>query len=398
MRPLLSVAAALLVLTAALSGCFGSDDAMPPSDAAAAAAARDAAMAEGNLTNVSVDDGTGAMDVDVGHAPHIHDYWTGRERVTLMDQDVQVDAQRAIPFTFFNTFSGTPAVGGTVVELPDGAIVYEGTGAMEFTVTWSDATITGMGLRYRDASSTTFSEPQPLVNGEALVTEVTPVMTDMPHGQTSRWAFILAPTEAGQSMVGAFHVKVDIVKMRDIALFPGHPELFNGASTLTLFSGAGESSQSNFATQAVTFATGGSFEQPGVRSEKVVPMETLTMTANLTITDVTGGNGEVSEVWMLFRPADSRGFYRGNLLEADAAAGIYKFAWPVEMHHADSPYATDSQWLFDVRVGTETVPGTPICETRCADVTVTYELEVVAYDARLPEAGDDPTERNDRDD
>lgn len=355
-------------------------------------------MDEGNLTNVSVDDGTMPMDVDVGHQPHVHDYWTGKERVTLLDADVDVDAQDAFRFTFFDIFMGTPGVGGTFVELPDGAIVYEGTGKLEFTVSWTDATVTGAALRHRAANSRDFSEPQALTNGEALVIDVTPEMTDMPHVQTSRWGFLLHPAQAGQSIVGKIHVKIDIVRLGDIMLFPGHPELFNGADTLTLFSGQGESSQSNFITGATAFATGGGFEDGGLPSQRIVPMETLTMTANLTITDVTSSQGEATDLFFLYKPADTGRYYRANLVSGDMATGVFQFAWPVEMPQSDSPYAAPdaSQWRFDVRVATKAPVGDDAC-SRCADVKVTYDLEVVAYKTRLDIAGEDPAAQNEND-
>lgn len=389
MRSRAAPLAGLLLLVAALSGCFGTESGGPlvvpeTNDSAAAASA----------ANVTVDDGTTPMDADTGHAPHLHDYWTGRERVTLMDQEVTVDAQQAIPFTFFNAFMGTPGIGGTFVELPEGSIVFEGTGQLEFTVTWTDATVTGMALRYSSAASNDFSEPEPLASGTPLVIDVTPEMTDMPHEKTSRWGFLLTPGAAGQSMVGTFHVTVDIIRMRDIGLFPGHPELFGEANTLVLYSGPGESSQSNFATQTATFLTGGSFAEDGVASAKVVPMETLTMTANLTITDMSTSTGEVTEVWFMYRPADSWRYFRANLLEGDVASGVFRFAWPVEMEQTDSPYADTSQWRFDVRVGTQTTGIGPACD-RCADVRVTYEVEIVAYDSRLADAGEDPAARGD---
>lgn len=375
---------ATLLITVAFAGCMGEDG-----DAATAGMATNETMEGGNLTNVSIDDGTKPMDVDVGHAPHIHDYWSGRDRVTLFDEDVTVEPFEALPFTFFNLFQQRPALGGTFFELPEGAIVYEGTGQLEFTATWSEATVTGMELQYQSAASGDFSEPTPLANDEAFVVDVTPQMTDMPHATTSRWVFLLRPA-AGQSMVGAFHVKIDVLRMRDITLFPGHPQLFAGANTMTLFEGVGESSQSNFATQIAGFATGGGFEDDGIVAEKVVPMEAMTMTANLTITDVSTSTGEATEVWVYFKPADSRRYYRGNLVAGDFASGTLQFAWPVEMHMTDSPYATESQWRFDVRVGTQTTGVGPACD-RCADVKVTYELAIVAYDSRLPDAGEDPT-------
>ena len=40
------------------------------------------------------------------------------------------------------------AAGGMLFDLPDGQIVYEGAGAIEFTATWSDPRVTSIGFIY----------------------------------------------------------------------------------------------------------------------------------------------------------------------------------------------------------------------------------------------------------
>jgi hypothetical protein len=252
-----------------------------------------------------------------------------------------------------------------------------------------------MTLRYASAASTTYSEPVPLTSDTALPITVTPEMSDMPHEKTSRWSFLVLPASAGQAIVGTFHVTVDIVKMRDIENFPGHPQLFNGANTLTLFDGVGTSSQGSFITQAAGFLTRAEQEPDGVPSDKVVPMETLSMTANLTITSATSNIGEVTDIWFLYKSADARfgRFERANVVTSDPATGVYQFAWPVTMEQTDSPYAKTSQWRFDVRVGTQTTGVGGPCD-RCADAEVEYSVVIVAYDALLAEAGEAPSDDN----
>lgn len=364
---------AALLLSAAFAGCLGGDEAPAP--------AADEVATNDTLPEAPVDDGTEEMETDLGHMPHLHDYWQGKERMNIMDADVQVDQFDAIAFTFFNTFRGTPGVGGTLFRLPEGSLVFEGTGKMEIVPSWSDATVTGAALRYRSPASESFSEPLPLVQGQPLVIDITPEMTDMPHDKESRWIFLLVPAQAGQAIVGKVHMRIDIVRVRDIALFPGHPELFHGEHTLTLFEGVASSSSQNFATRIAGFATDNEMES-GVRSSKVVPMETLTMTANVTITSSTSNVGEVSNVTFLYKPAGSWRHRAAQVLAADATTGAYQFAWPVEMSETDSPYAKTSQWTFDLRIQTD--PAGMGWETNgLADAKVDYELVIVAYDSLL---------------
>lgn len=369
----------LLVGAAGLSGCMDSGGDTPTVETDPATT--QAQSSTGADANATVDDGTTEMPKDIGAKPHAHDYWTGKERVTLLDQDVQIDPFTAVFFSFVNVFGWqTPAVGGTVLQLPDGAIVFEGTGKLEFTASWSEPTMTGMTLRYRSAASPQLSEPVPVTNGEVVSIDVTPDMSDMPHEKTSRWAFVLSPG-AGQTMIGSFHAKIDIVKMRDIEAFPGHPELFNGQHTLTLYDGPATSSQSSFATRTVKFVTaGGGVEEEYLRPAAVVPMETMAMTANVTITSATASVGKVNGAYFLVKPANSNGFRVANLVASDPDAGTYQFAWLVDMEQTDSPYAKTSQWAFDLRVSTDPT-GTGASCGGCSDAQVDYTLVAVAYDA-----------------
>jgi hypothetical protein len=363
---------AVLLLAAAFAGCLGGEDEPLPIEPAA--------NESEDLT--AVDDGTDEMDTDLGHMPHLHDYWQGKERVTIMDADVEVDQFMALAFTFFNAREGTPGVGGTWFTLPEGGLVYEGTGKMEITPTWTDPTVTGALLRYRSPGATDFSEPMALAQGQPLSIDVAPEMTDMPHDKESRWMFLLSAPQGG-TLLGKVHMRVDIVRMGDITLFPGHPELFGGANTLVLFDGAAKSSSQNFASMILGFATD-NMQESGVRSSKVVPMETLSMTANVTITSTTSNIGEVAEVDFLYNAAGSFRGERAQVLSSDPAAGIYQFGWAVDMRMTDSPYADESQWTFDLLIETDpTGTGSQLGSRGLADAQVDYTLQVVAYDTLL---------------
>jgi hypothetical protein len=175
-------------------------------------------------------------------------------------------------------------------------------------------------------------------------------------------------------------------------MFPGHPELFGGEHTLALFDGAAKSSSQNFATTIAGFATNNPAES-GVRSGKVVPMETMSMTANVTITSTTSNIGQVSDVDFLYKPAGSFRSFRAQVISEDHANGVYQFAWPVEMRQTDSPYAKTSQWTFDLLIHSETADGLP--QRGLADTQVDYTLQVIAYDTLLE--GIEPVEADDDD-
>lgn len=376
-RPLLVLG---LLLAAAFTGCLG-DDAPAAETPDGTGPGRNAAS--GNATmdvNATVDDGSAPMPADIGHQPHLHDYWKDNDRVTIMDEDVPLDQFTATFMTVFNVFRGTPGVGGAFVDLPDGAIVYEGTGQLEFTASWNDPAVTGMGVRYRSAASPDWGEVAPLTAGSPLVVPITPEMSDMPHGKTSKWGFWLAPAQPGQVIAGTVHVRVDIVRMGDIMLFPGHPELFNGAHTLTLYEGSASSTQDSFPSMMLGFFTG-SQEDPSLPFAKVVPMETQSMTANLTIKSASANVGQVTSAQLFIKSADTNRWRQAEPISGDADTGVYQFAWLVTMDETDSPYAKESQWRFMVRVTTDPL-GVGVMEQcgGCSDAKVDFDATIVAYD------------------
>lgn len=386
MRFSLCFLAALIILSGAFAGCLSGKPSAPADEKARTQAAVAAAASNATVNSSMVDDGSGS--VDTGRVAHMHDYWQGRERITLLNDDVSVDAPNAIGFTFFDVLRGTPGVGGSVVNLPDEAIVYEGTGKMEFTITWTDPTITGMGLSYKTAASPSYGAPKDMKSGAPVSIDVAPDMTDMPHEKTSRWGFLLTPDQAGQVIFGKFHIKIDIIRMRDITLFPGHPELFHGLHTLELWKGAASSSQTTFVTQGVNAVTKSPGQDDTLQSKAVVPMEARSMTANVTVKSVNNDIGKMTNLTFLVKPANSNRYADAKLISVDAATNTYRYAWLVDMRMTDSPYAKESMWRFDVQVDTDPSSGTFHSQCGgCSNAKVDYDLVVMAYDGAVEHAG-----------
>lgn len=364
---------ALLVLSSvAFAGCLGSPSKAPSS----AAGESTSSQATNSTVNATIDDGSKAMSPDVGHMPHVHDYWKGKERVTLMDADVTVDPQTALFWTFVRGPSGTLGLGGTRFTLPEGATVYEGSGKMEITVSWSDPTITGMGLAMKTPGEPDFGKPAEIKASSPLSIDLTPEMTDMPHAKTTRWHFLATPSQPGQSIVGKFHVKIDVIRLKDIMVFPGHPELFKGANTLEIFNGQGVSSQENIAVRIVDRMTAKT-DDDGVAAKTVVPMETRSMTANLTLK---GTLPPGSAVRLGVKSADHESYAFIESVAKDEAKMLYQFSWLVEMTQTDSPYEEASAWKFDARVG-NSQGGLPKDASGAGDVSTEYSLVVIAYDS-----------------
>lgn len=367
--------ALLAALAVLLAGC-----ATPSADDAAEAPAATEEGASAPAATPAIDDGTARMDADVGHQPHIHDYWQGRERVTLFQGEVAPnstgDAFAATTFTAL--FAREARVGGQPWLLPDGQIVFEGTGGLEITATPVDPTTTSLSLSYKHANTPDFTEPMPLPSGSPVWIEVTPEMADMPHSATSRWAFFFQP-EAPGVMLGAFELRVDIVKMHDVDLFPGHPDLWEGLAERVVMDGHHRTEKAAYATRGLYLMENGDFGEPEFAPQRTIPMETTRIVVDVTITGSEATAGEVTQARFFFRGADSSQLQSGGApVEGTFESGRLKWEIPVEMEMTDSPYANESQWRFMVEPATQFTGADPTCGG-CVDSALEFDVVITAY-------------------
>ena len=378
----LSVVLAAIALL--FAGCASSDEPEP-------AATNETPAGDAAPTVAPVDDGTVPMDMDVGAAPHIHDYWQGKERVTLFEGTVTPNSTGDAFFatTFTAIFAQEARVGGQPWLLPDGSIVFEGTGSMEVTATLPDPTTTSLAMSYKSAERPDFTDPITLPTGTPVVIEIAPQMTDMPHSATSRWAFFFQP-EAPGTMLGPFELKIDVVNMRDVGLFPGHPDLFEGANEKVLMDGHHRTEKFAYATRAAYLLQNGDFGEPEFTPEQIVPMETTLIRVEVLITGTEAAAGEVTEARFFYRGADTSALQPGGEpVEGSFAEGRLVWEVPVEMIMTDSPYATESQWRFMVEPATQFTGEDPTCGG-CVDSALEFDVLITAF-KELPKPAAGPT-------
>ena len=372
MRARAVVLAALLVLVA---GCFAEEGA-PPTDAGDLNASANAS------TEAPVDDGSAPMVTAVGQMPHMHDYWAGRERVTLFDDVVEPSGD---PFMLVG---GAPEArfGGTVWRLPEGAIIMEGSGTLELTATYDDPLVTSVALAYRIGVGGEWSDDLALPNGETVGIDITPEMSDLPHQTTSRWEFVFIPDQAPGVMNGPFQLRVDIVKMRDITLFPGHPMLFEGKPEKVLHDLDHEHTEASYAERAPQIVTAGGFQEKFVTPSEVVPMETKAMRMEVDILETSASPGQVTDIRFFYKGADRTTIGHPTVLplEGSLAEGRLVYQIPVLPEETDTPYGEESQWLFFVEPATKFTgdENEPDCGG-CTTVSIKYHLKVIAYDHEL---------------
>lgn len=378
-RPLVALVLASLL---PLAGCLGGadEDAAGTRSDGTALAADDAALAPDDDSTVA----TSPADMTGGHAPHIHNYWGESDRVTLYDDVVSIQADDLNPTLINAIILKQAALGGTFWELPDGATVYEGTGVVEMTVTWTDPTITGLALYYKSADKQFevegFTGPLPLAKDTLTKIDVTPQMTDMPHEAVSRWAFYFAPAGAPAVAEGSFHLKLDIVRMRDVMEFPGHPDNYEEVSHYVLADREFTYRSQSFLTEVANLVTT-SQGREAIVPDEIVPMETHAMLVQIDVSQssATAPVLQREGMRMLYVAADGRQVYEAKLLNRTETSFV--FGIPVTDSQVDSPYAEDSSWRLYVFV--QQKADLPV-ETRscggCFDAEIAGHVKIVAWE------------------
>jgi hypothetical protein len=364
-----AIAFVLLMLLAA--GCLGAKPAPAGNETPSATDAK------GNLTG-PVDNGQSkAAIADTGSVAHMHDYWQGKERVTLFDGDLTPDPENATFATVFRalTQQGVYA-GGMLWNLPDGKLVFEGTGRMELTATWTDPRNTDIGFEYRSAEGGDFKAGGQFANGKAFLLPITPTMTDMPHSKSSRWAFGFGPTQSPGATMGPFHLKIDIIKLNAIELFPPHPDFWHGNHTLSLLDTDHHGQVDSYAVRTANLATKGDFVEDMVSLKHPVPMEAQAIRFDLKITSASSTPGSVSSFGFFYHGADTANPFRCPVKPLNGTLpAMLSWTVPVTMDETDSPYANDSQWQFLVEPQAQLAPGSP----EVGGMTeVSYDYHVVA--------------------
>lgn len=213
----------LLVLPAA-AGCLGSS---PSSNGAAAGTddGNDTADADPfNYTNSSVQVRNGTVFVN-GSQAHTHDYWDGRERVTILDSD----------FNFVD--DGVDVLRSTIVLNPaPGKSVLPGTDRIVMSVDWESDRADGVVATYYFPGPTgTLQGNQPIQKGSSWEIDIDKRGWDVPHARRSLWQFTV---NKGFSQVTLqdIHVTIEIVRTnRSLPMDPPHFDQFEGADSKVVF-------------------------------------------------------------------------------------------------------------------------------------------------------------------
>src|SRR5581483_9028501 len=250
-----------LLVGAGFAGCIGAKDSGKQNSKITTSGTNTSVFTtppDGRSGNISAFSETNKTEMGAGGMAHTHDLWAGRTRVTLFDQQAMISPGTSIhdPASWAE---GTAAI----LTVPRGLLVFEGTGAVDFTITdpqrhacegaiqfqnhfvcTDDTTsfgspappvsapdpsgsATGLTLRYRNAATSTWIDAGPLAWGTPTHIKITdPKQTDMPHSTASLWQFeVVSPNSYDRTL--EFHAKAEIIRGDGpIPLWPGHPQFY----------------------------------------------------------------------------------------------------------------------------------------------------------------------------
>jgi hypothetical protein len=299
---------------------------------------------------------TDPRDLANGTAPgsHIHDYWQGRDRVRVLDRETG---------EFAAMYSGSSNGSMAWFRPPDGSIVPQGTGVVEGVMDWTlsdpdplrqltgtgGSDFTHMELWVRTAAD---GEARPVTRVEDGVPfrfNVTNEQDDPPHYTLSLWEFQAVAVKEGAESVsfeGRIRLKVEALRTLPLAVFPPHPDPWNGTTEIGLL--AFDSSVDLHLGAAFYYSCYGGCADMTLRPDagKVVPYDA----SAVQVTIATDADAVPVPLDLQWHGSDTRALQ--PIAPESESPGLRTYRIPVEPGVGDSPYATQSLWEFRVHMAT----------------------------------------------
>lgn len=320
---------ALLALPLLLAGC--AEDVTPA-----------AAPAETEVVLVTAENDIESLSNDsFSMAAHQHDYWGGKQRLTILEQTVP---------------AGTLWFGGAwaFAFVPeDGVVVPQGTSRVEITVSWIDGTnryYADPEVWVRTAADHESWFVADAVSGETLAVETSLGQLDLPHQSISAWRIEwrvqpgLLPVDGGRGVWwdGELSVLVEAIAGAEIPVYPAHPDKWGGAETIELFADETETGMWFGHVDEWSCIRSCPVRHRPVNGT-VVPYDAAMVEVVLEL-----GADNPTDLGVKLHGADSRAWTELDAVEVDGKR--QRFLVPVVPGMGDSPYASQSVWEFAVYV------------------------------------------------
>ena len=320
--------------------------------------------------------------VGKGGIEHLHDYWSGADSITIIDQGVSL----GMPYFCDNRDTSKP--GCAVIRPPvtdPATLVFEGTGRMTITVSNVAPNVMGLEMSYKNGANPVWSAPVAVTPDTPIELELSAIESDMPHASASQWAwrFVGKPAIVYGNPVGPdFHVTITIHKSGKVVHWPGHPDFYADKPYRVVMEKAGVTRNAGIHDQWVY-----GDEANVIRPDLLVSSGTGNLTLYLNITSAKmNGVDMVPDVFYIDY-TNATGYWRGDYTEWNPAVNRligekispteYIMRMPVKYTGWDSPYAPVSGWQFIVRPGYY-VPGVVWLSPQTFPYEVEFHLTIIA--------------------
>lgn len=387
---------ALVLVTAVFAGCLGAKKDGPAQDLAPAKNETptnltlpgerppSAGIAETNKT----EKGLGGVD-------HRHDYWKGREVVTLFDALVELS-----PLPIFPDGEGSQPKSSAYVTFPkqlgkDPLLVYEGANRVEVTASAPESILTPgvahpapptLKLQWRTAADSKFRPGVALPIGTAVSIPVAAKESDMPHSTTSLWAFRLTTDRPDAYQV---KLKVTVYRGQNVDNWPGHPDFYADTNKRVVL-------EKTVKTHMSGIAGGELYDQAGTWAipEKLVSHGTTKLLVFGNVTRISSQTGQDATGYFLE-------YHNATVLHEEARFGTrlsdpdgpkegikaWNFTIPVHPAGMDGPYQPESRWGIRLMATFANAGGFGLCPG-CFDYDIEYHLTVIAVSEKaMPPMG-----------
>lgn len=279
---------------------------------------------------------------------HVHDYWDGRDRAPVLDQQsndftVQYSGDRAPVQTF------RPA---------DGDIVPQGTAFVEGTLSWTEddtpdplfpPAFTHIELWVKTSQDAEARFAANMTNGGAFRFATTNEQDDPPHYVLSLREFVAMARNPGAEETrfsGSFHLTAEAVRGHPLVVFPPHPDPWQGRTELPL--NAFDMNVDAHVSAVVT-----AFCMGGCANVRFGPYDNVTVPFDASVVEVQvrAGPGSAPIGFTLqAHGADARSWHA--VPAASSTSASWTFRMEVGPGQGDSPYASQSLWEFWVQMDT----------------------------------------------
>lgn len=367
-----------LSLTVPLAGCVS--DAPPEGEV-------NLISSDDNETGMKLPDGrdfaaaeeTNKTEKGVGGRVHKHDYWGGADRVVVYDDTASIGLAPVFP-----SRTDTSRVGVAYIDLGNvpgedrPALVFEGTGLVEFTITKAPAWMTSARLSFRTAAQD-WTDPTAIAVGETFTYEPTAVDNDVPHSVRSLWNWQITADGPLPVLADGFiipdngvQVTITVVKSGEVMEWPGHPAFYEETDRRVVLDNA--VGKTNVQSAADVFVYG--IETDALVPEKLIGVGTgsLDVFVNVTRLDSAIPPDGFTLWWY---SADSRsGAHISNV--ANETDGKTTAHWRVAINETmvDAFYQPSSRFTFKVLANA----ANSLLFTcyRCNPYTLEYTMTIIA--------------------